>query len=116
MPTAILVCMASIAPRVNTNPQSSWVTELVISSVDDEWSASMQTLEQPDRSGKLPLVPFVFDTNEVGFTYRFEAGDVVSNYAAYGNKGLIVLSGFHEYYVDGQPVRVMSREFYFNSD
>ena len=66
-----------------------------------------------DRSEQIPVAPFVFDSNEVGFTTRSASDDRVSAYAAYSNKGLIVMSGFHELGASDHHQRIMSREFYY---
>lgn len=98
---------------VNTYAETSWVTALTVANIGTEWSTKLSFQGQNDPSEELLMVPFVFDSNEVGFTTHSATDDAVSTYAAYSNKGLIVMSGFHDFRGNDQPQRVMSREFYY---
>ena len=61
--------------------------------------------------GQIPLATFLFDASELGITFRMNDANNDSFFAAYSNKGLIVISGFHA----GKGEHpTMSREFYFN--
>ena len=97
---------------VNTYAETSWATALTVSN-ETGWSMGMSFQGRGDRSEQIPVVPFVFDSNEVGFTTRSSSDDRVSAYAAYSNKGLIVMSGFHDLGASDHHQRIMSREFYY---
>jgi hypothetical protein len=99
----------------NTYADSKWVVDLQIIEQKGAWHSVMQRHGQAQTEQPLALKPFVFDAQEVGFSYSFRDQKIDSHYAAYSNKGLVVLSGFHSLTADGAAQRVMSREFYYDS-
>ena len=97
---------------VNTYAETSWITEFTVANETGQ-SMVMGFQDAGGRSEQLAATPFMFDSNEVGFTTRSVSDDSLSTYAAYSNKGLIVMSGFHQLGASDHHQLIMSREFYY---
>ncbi|MFT4925971.1 MAG: hypothetical protein ACI8WB_002066 [Phenylobacterium sp.] len=117
-----LIAKADFAPLagnwLNTHANSRWINTIAIQQSADGWTLTASSDSQDHQWPSVPLTPYFFDQQEMGFTAYCVSDQLTTLFTAYSNKGLFVVMAYHcisEAGENGQPTKIkkiLNREFY----
>jgi hypothetical protein len=106
-----------IGEWINSNAHSNHIVRAVIAPGDDgELTVRIYGAGMPDPIdwGAMPATPFVVETNYegVGFTARFDFGDVETSLCSNQKKGVLVIQSYTQFKDGSGRPNYFTREFF----